>query len=216
MEFYGYAFANSATSSSSSSCLLCLESFRQLTVQEVFGNLLSAVVSLVFAIVGPLFGAITGLKTVSQESSNSGYLRGAAVGAVSGILLPIEVFESFRRLWLSDSKRIQCLQYLTDVLASLVSGRLVRERVGPLLLNPTERGTSEPTFLVENIPLIQITTKNHFDSCGEENSCSVCLEDLKVGQKVRDLPYCRHMFHPNCIDQWLTKHGSCPLCRRNL
>ncbi|KAG2181928.1 hypothetical protein INT43_006853, partial [Umbelopsis isabellina] len=44
-------------------------------------------------------------------------------------------------------------------------------------------------------------------------TCVICLDDFDVGEKVRQLP-CRHEFHCECIDPWLTiKSASCPLCK---
>ena len=44
--------------------------------------------------------------------------------------------------------------------------------------------------------------------------CAICLSQLHVHQKVRQLPLCSHVFHVYCIDSWFY-HGqfSCPLCR---
>lgn len=44
----------------------------------------------------------------------------------------------------------------------------------------------------------------------------VTIQDFQVGETVRSLPHCHHMFHLPCIDKWLREHASCPLCRRNL
>ncbi|XP_030517728.2 RING-H2 finger protein ATL74-like [Rhodamnia argentea] len=44
-------------------------------------------------------------------------------------------------------------------------------------------------------------------------SCVVCLEEFKIGDKCRLLPICRHSFHAGCIDAWLLKVASCPICR---
>nr|CAI9709272.1 unnamed protein product [Rangifer tarandus platyrhynchus] len=42
--------------------------------------------------------------------------------------------------------------------------------------------------------------------------CAVCLEDLVGGDPIRSLP-CKHIYHVDCIDEWLTRSFSCPLCR---
>ncbi|KAF8670582.1 hypothetical protein HU200_050608 [Digitaria exilis] len=43
--------------------------------------------------------------------------------------------------------------------------------------------------------------------------CSVCLEDVRGGEMVRQVPACRHVFHVGCIDMWLHSHRTCPVCR---
>ncbi|KAJ4767151.1 RING-H2 finger protein ATL66 [Rhynchospora pubera] len=51
---------------------------------------------------------------------------------------------------------------------------------------------------------------------GSDTQCSVCLGDLADGDKVKVMPLCNHVFHPECIDMWLSSHSSCPLCRASL
>ncbi|KAI8539987.1 hypothetical protein RHMOL_Rhmol09G0225600 [Rhododendron molle] len=46
----------------------------------------------------------------------------------------------------------------------------------------------------------------------DELTCSVCLEQVTVGELVRSLP-CLHQFHANCIDPWLRQQGTCPVCK---
>lgn len=43
-----------------------------------------------------------------------------------------------------------------------------------------------------------------------DSTCSICIEDLVVGEQVRLLP-CGHMFHPGCVDTWLAEKARCPL-----
>ena len=38
-------------------------------------------------------------------------------------------------------------------------------------------------------------------------SCSICLEGLNDGDRIKQLPLCKHSFHPECIDPWL--HRRC-------
>lgn len=48
------------------------------------------------------------------------------------------------------------------------------------------------------------------------DTCSICQEDMKKGERVRWLP-CQetrnHAFHTACIDPWIKDHSSCPTCR---
>lgn len=44
-----------------------------------------------------------------------------------------------------------------------------------------------------------------------EEICVVCLETYKQREVVRILT-CRHIFHKRCIDRWLLKRGTCPIC----
>ncbi|KAB8349762.1 hypothetical protein FH972_023776 [Carpinus fangiana] len=49
----------------------------------------------------------------------------------------------------------------------------------------------------------------------EGEKCLVCLCDFSVREVVRRLNKCKHLFHQECIDQWLTTgRNACPLCRQ--
>ncbi|KAE8779295.1 putative RING-H2 finger protein ATL71 [Hordeum vulgare] len=43
--------------------------------------------------------------------------------------------------------------------------------------------------------------------------CSVCLDNYGDGDVLRMLPDCGHLFHRECVDPWLRKHPTCPVCR---
>jgi len=49
----------------------------------------------------------------------------------------------------------------------------------------------------------------------DEKACSICIEDYKEDDGLRILP-CSHMFHAECIDMWLAKQTTCPLCKLDL
>lgn len=46
--------------------------------------------------------------------------------------------------------------------------------------------------------------------------CPICLVEFMEGEKLRVLPKCKHSFHMDCVDKWLTSHSSCPTCRHSL
>jgi len=50
------------------------------------------------------------------------------------------------------------------------------------------------------------------DSITEEN-CFICMEKYNINEYKRILPLCKHYFHKKCIDKWLKKNASCPICR---
>ncbi|KIW48590.1 uncharacterized protein PV06_01162 [Exophiala oligosperma] len=44
--------------------------------------------------------------------------------------------------------------------------------------------------------------------------CLICLSDYEAFDEVRQLNKCQHLYHRECIDEWLTTgRNSCPLCR---
>jgi len=46
----------------------------------------------------------------------------------------------------------------------------------------------------------------------EQTECVVCLCKFRDGDTVRCLP-CQHVFHSDCVDEWLGRDSHCPLCR---
>ncbi|CAH8357677.1 unnamed protein product [Eruca vesicaria subsp. sativa] len=179
------------------------------TVSAILANLFSALFTFFFALVGTFLGAFTG-ALIGQETE-TGFIRGAAVGAISGAVFSIDVLECSLLLWQTDDSGIACLLYLIDVIASLLSGRLVRERIGPAMLSAvqSQMGAVESQF------------QDHTDIFGTAiskgltgDSLDRIPKDFQVGDTVRSLPHCHHMFHLPCIDKWLRSHASCPLCRR--
>jgi hypothetical protein len=46
--------------------------------------------------------------------------------------------------------------------------------------------------------------------------CAICFGEWEVGEYVRELPLCNHVFHKKCVDRWMKQDQermSCPLCR---
>lgn len=48
-----------------------------------------------------------------------------------------------------------------------------------------------------------------------DDLCAICLSEYQPKETLRTIPECAHYFHAHCIDQWLKKNASCPLCRNH-
>ncbi|KAG8638002.1 putative RING-H2 finger protein ATL19 [Manihot esculenta] len=43
--------------------------------------------------------------------------------------------------------------------------------------------------------------------------CAICLDEFGSGDLCRLLPLCKHIYHFECINQWLLEELTCPICR---
>uniref|UniRef100_A0A0A9AMJ6 RING-type domain-containing protein n=1 Tax=Arundo donax TaxID=35708 RepID=A0A0A9AMJ6_ARUDO len=50
----------------------------------------------------------------------------------------------------------------------------------------------------------------------DDAQCSICLGEYKEKEILRIIPTCHHNFHLTCLDVWLQKQTTCPICRISL
>ncbi|XP_042558373.1 E3 ubiquitin-protein ligase RNF12-A-like [Dipodomys spectabilis] len=62
---------------------------------------------------------------------------------------------------------------------------------------------------------IDMLTVRNFNESDASNSCTICIEEFREGNKIRTLP-CSHTYHVHCIDSWLADNATCPVCRRRV
>mmetsp|Transcript_19492 Transcript_19492/g.22144 ORF Transcript_19492/g.22144 Transcript_19492/m.22144 type:complete len:444 (-) Transcript_19492:562-1893(-) len=53
------------------------------------------------------------------------------------------------------------------------------------------------------------------DKDGKIIKCTICQYDLNRGSVVRTLP-CAHLYHRDCVDEWLKIEKTCPVCMREI
>ncbi|CAI9766619.1 unnamed protein product [Fraxinus pennsylvanica] len=86
--------------------------------------------------------------------------------------------------------------------------------------NPVSPSSSANLKLVKDS--LSSTTFGNIQNRLPENcdkSCAVCLNQLKKKSQVCELRNCRHVFHKQCLEKWLSYDGcplTCPLCRASL
>ncbi|GAB4861837.1 hypothetical protein Ancab_037093 [Ancistrocladus abbreviatus] len=79
------------------------------------------------------------------------------------------------------------------------------------LEQPEQRANGLEQFVVDAIPTMQFD-RNAFSSM-EDAQCSICLGEYQEKEELRIMPKCGHNFHLSCIDVWLSKQCTCPVCR---
>ncbi len=57
-----------------------------------------------------------------------------------------------------------------------------------------------------------IFLKPYYKCKNNKISCSICFEQVKKKEYIRELQ-CNHKFHKKCIDKWVKRKFTCPLCR---
>lgn len=55
-------------------------------------------------------------------------------------------------------------------------------------------------------------SRSHVDST---RKCPICIDDYEIGDEIcySRNKKCRHVFHADCMRNWLMKSNDCPLCR---
>ena len=61
----------------------------------------------------------------------------------------------------------------------------------------------------------RLNTIKYVKSNNDEKNCTICLEDLEVGDEVFLLP-CLHKFHKDCLNPWMKNSKDCPICRQSI
>ena len=44
------------------------------------------------------------------------------------------------------------------------------------------------------------------------NECCICLQEFISNEEIVELP-CNHIYHKQCIEEWLKVNRNCPSCR---
>ncbi|KAJ8564472.1 hypothetical protein K7X08_000932 [Anisodus acutangulus] len=81
------------------------------------------------------------------------------------------------------------------------------------LFRSVSRSSGIDKTVVESLPFFRFSLLR---GSKQGLECSVCLSKFEDIEILRLLPMCKHAFHINCIDQWLEKHSTCPLCRHKV
>ncbi|KAI9084781.1 hypothetical protein K1719_033187 [Acacia pycnantha] len=71
-------------------------------------------------------------------------------------------------------------------------------------------------LVIHTFPTLQYSEVKSHKIGKDALECAVCLSEFEDSETLRLLPKCDHVFHPECIDEWLATHTTCPVCRADL
>jgi len=79
------------------------------------------------------------------------------------------------------------------------------------------RGLSK-NEIVRNTIRYRFRLRSNGNNNGERqcDSCPICIGEFKEREVVRRIRNCRHVFHAECVDQWLKSNSKCPMCRQDV
>ncbi|GMY15920.1 RING-H2 finger protein ATL57 [Fagus crenata] len=66
---------------------------------------------------------------------------------------------------------------------------------------------------VDPITIMALPVYSYRGDAKYQIDCAICLSEFDENEAVKVIPFCKHVFHPECIDTWLSAHVTCPVCR---
>mmetsp|Transcript_32870 Transcript_32870/g.74304 ORF Transcript_32870/g.74304 Transcript_32870/m.74304 type:complete len:326 (+) Transcript_32870:2-979(+) len=133
---------------------------------------------------------------------------------------PCEAYDEPIAFWEQPMESVPCevFEFICTMLLFLICGlslglQAARDMVRRCPENfAPESIRGVPRALLDHLPTYALDP----EACASEISCTICLETLEAGARVRRLP-CNHIFHAACVDDWLVRSSLCPLrCPANI
>ncbi|GKU89766.1 hypothetical protein SLEP1_g3861 [Rubroshorea leprosula] len=201
------------------------------SIPRLIAGAISIFLAGLLAVGGAFTGAVMG--ALAGRASNCGVLRGAGLGALAGAVVSVEVLEASRAYWRLEQSGSRGTSSMADFMEQLLRARLMEDEFTPTALaayhwqmnvphtsydgfhdthdEVASRGLSGDSL--KKLPFHVIVDKTNTT---QDGVCTICLQDIEIGESARSLPKCHHTFHLSCVDKWLVRHGSCPVCRQDV
>lgn len=139
-----------------------------------------------------------------------------AIFAVALVLILVFLVACWRSMTLRQKRAEQRMQEdlesrescIEDMIVTRVWQRRDGESASCFTLSSDDLplGTSSQPTIGESLECSDECTKS---------DCLICLHPLEEGQSVAESKHnsCRHVFHAQCLKNWLLNSDCCPICR---
>ncbi|XP_034670606.1 RING finger protein 11 [Drosophila subobscura] len=82
----------------------------------------------------------------------------------------------------------------------------------PIAAGHSQHSEEDQVKIAKRIGLMQHLPIGRYDGSSKKSrECVICMAEFCVDEAVRYLP-CMHIYHVNCIDDWLMRSLTCPSC----
>lgn len=111
-----------------------------------------------------------------------------------------------------------CMVFFTFILLAYAkychrSSPIISPPIQGMLTRSRSQYSGIDKTLVESLPFFRFSSLR---GTRKGLECAVCLSRFEDIEILRLLPKCKHAFHIDCVDKWLEKHSTCPLCRHKV
>ncbi|KAJ8446612.1 hypothetical protein Cgig2_019765 [Carnegiea gigantea] len=197
---------------------------------KILETLALTIGTFIFACGGVIIGGIAG--AMKGQTTETGFCRGAGIGVISGTIVALELLDSLIN---------GCFLSKMALFGSIFNGKAFREWVSPAVLKAYQWQTSTdegndngvsrsdiynidevggmPPELIKKLPTFNFHHDAYIGALPSALGgprCAICLQDLVMGERARMLGDCEHLFHQPCIDEWLPRNATCPICRKTV
>jgi hypothetical protein len=69
--------------------------------------------------------------------------------------------------------------------------------------------------IVRNRPKYVAIRYKNMSNKKEHTSCPICFDDYTDNCFVSETE-CKHNFHEECLEKWMERNNTCPICRKDL
>lgn len=137
----------------------------------------------------------------------SSKIMAAAIFSLFAVVVIIILLHIYARYLLRRQERRQRDSlYRETTTATTTTTQVVQDH--QIRRHPAAGKGLDPT-VIASLPKLTHKLLDH----SEAVECSICLSTVGVEATVRVLPNCKHMFHVECVDVWLSSNTTCPICR---
>ena len=62
----------------------------------------------------------------------------------------------------------------------------------------------------------EINQSSDVHICKQESFCAICQDIIQSNDQIERILNCKHTYHIQCIDTWLSEKTWCPICKSTL